>query len=177
MVMLSSLTRGGAETSLKAFALGAVECFSKPLKATPEQFTKTVGKLGKIVLAAANSNLHTTKAPREHTAEAASFTWNGRIAVFSAAMGGIDAVTGPLSHFPAAARSFVPVPRQPRSLLHQYDRDPAIARVLRVVLDQRFLVGHAFDAVKASLGDTGAQHRLPCRFGTAGRKRPVVRTA
>jgi two-component system chemotaxis response regulator CheB len=57
VVMLSSLTQAGTETSLKAFELGAVECFPKPLKATPEQFAKTVGKLGKIVLAAANSNV------------------------------------------------------------------------------------------------------------------------
>jgi len=57
VVMLSSLTQAGTETSLKAFELGAVECFPKPLKATPEQFNKTVGKLGKIVLAAANSNV------------------------------------------------------------------------------------------------------------------------
>ena len=47
VVMLSSLTQSGAETSLKAFELGAVDCFPKPLKATPEQFSKTVGKLGK----------------------------------------------------------------------------------------------------------------------------------
>ena len=55
VVMLSSLTQSGTETSLRAYELGAVECFPKPLKATPEQFAKTVGKLGKIVLAAANS--------------------------------------------------------------------------------------------------------------------------
>ena len=57
VVMLSSLTQAGTETSLKAFELGAVECFPKPLKATPEQFSKSVGKLGKIVLAAANSKI------------------------------------------------------------------------------------------------------------------------
>lgn len=42
VVMLSSLTQAGTETSLKAYELGAVECFPKPLKATPEQFSKTV---------------------------------------------------------------------------------------------------------------------------------------
>ena len=63
VVMLSSLTQAGTETSLKAYELGAVECFPKPLKATPEQFSKTVGKLGKIVLAAANSNVKDRKGP------------------------------------------------------------------------------------------------------------------
>jgi two-component system chemotaxis response regulator CheB len=125
VVMLSSLTQSGAETSLKAFALGAVECFPKPLKATPEQFTKTVAKLGKIVLAAANSNLRTASRPREHAAETASFTWNGHIAVFSAAMGGIDAITGLLSHFPANC--------PPTVIVLQVE--PALAHALTMRLD------------------------------------------
>lgn len=110
VVMLSSLTQSGTETSLKAYELGAVECFPKPLKATPEQFAKTVGKLGKIVLAAANSNL---KGPKTAGAAArvepspaaqqiaANFTWNGHYLAMSASMGGIDALTQMLSTFPA----------------------------------------------------------------------------
>jgi len=100
VVMLSSLTQAGTETSLKAFELGAVECFPKPLKATPEQFSKSVGKLGKIVLAAANSNVRDRKRVREHKVNEVAFEWNGRIAAFSASMGGIDALTAILSHFP-----------------------------------------------------------------------------
>ncbi|WP_225205634.1 chemotaxis protein CheB [Novosphingobium huizhouense] len=101
VVMLSSLTQAGTETSLKAFELGAVECFPKPLKATPEQFAKTVGKLGKIVLAAANSNVKDRKAgQRVHVETGTVFEWNGRIVAFSASMGGIDALTTILSVFP-----------------------------------------------------------------------------
>lgn len=101
VVMLSSLTQAGTETSLKAFELGAVECFPKPLKATPEQFSKSVGKLGKIVLAAANSNVKDRKATVRHHAAEAAFEWNGHICALSASMGGIDALTTILSHFPA----------------------------------------------------------------------------
>lgn len=100
VVMLSSLTQSGTETSLKAYELGAVECFPKPLKATPEQFAKTVGKLGKIVLAAANSNLRDraqSRKPREDT----RFDWNGHIVAMSASMGGIDALGALLEHYPA----------------------------------------------------------------------------
>ena len=104
VVMLSSLTQSGTETSLRAYELGAVECFPKPLKATPEQFTKTVGKLGKIVLAAANSNVRDRK-PHVHREVAkdaeAHFTWNGHIAAFGASMGGIDALTKMLANWPA----------------------------------------------------------------------------
>ena len=103
VVMLSSLTQSGTETSLRAYELGAVECFPKPLKATPEQFTKTVGKLGKIVLAAANSNVRERKhhGHRETTAAQGHFKWNGHIVALGASMGGIDALTTMLAHWPA----------------------------------------------------------------------------
>lgn len=100
VVMLSSLTQSGTETSLKAYELGAVECFPKPLKATPEQFSKTVAKLGKIVLAAANSNVREKPRSREQRAEDIPFEWNGHIVAFSASMGGIDVVTELLGSFP-----------------------------------------------------------------------------
>lgn len=102
VVMLSSLTQSGTETSLKAFELGAVECFPKPLKATPEQFAKTVGKLGKIVLAAANSNVRDKPRHRGAKAEGAEggYVSNGKIAAFSASMGGVDALTEVLSRYP-----------------------------------------------------------------------------
>lgn len=106
VVMLSSLTQSGTEISLKAFELGAVECFPKPLKATPEQFAKTVGKLGKIVLAAANSNVrdrprHRAKAEGEAVeASGPDYSPNGKIAAFSTSMGGVDALTEVLGRYP-----------------------------------------------------------------------------
>ncbi|NBC37526.1 response regulator [Novosphingobium sp. FSY-8] len=103
VVMLSSLTQSGTETSLKAYELGAVECFPKPLKATPEQFAKTVGKLGKIVLAAANSNVKDRKPAhhREARTHEVQFTWNGHYVALATSMGGIDALTQMLADFPA----------------------------------------------------------------------------
>lgn len=102
VVMLSSLTQSGTEISLKAYALGAVECFPKPLKATPEQFAKTVGKLGKIVLAAANSNVKAQKSShRESRNSEVQFVWNGHYLALATSMGGIDALTQMLVDFPA----------------------------------------------------------------------------
>lgn len=102
VVMLSSLTQSGTETSLKAYELGAVECFPKPMKATPEQFAKTVAKLGKIVLAAANSNVRERRVHhREPRAGQAPFAWNGHYAALSASMGGIDALGAILAEWPA----------------------------------------------------------------------------
>ncbi len=101
VVMLSSLTQSGNEVSLKAYELGAVECFPKPLKATPEQFAKTVGKLGQIVLAAANCNVRERVRQQQAKSHETKFAWNGHYAAFSASMGGIEALTALLAGYPA----------------------------------------------------------------------------
>lgn len=100
VVMLSSLTQTGTETSLKAFGLGAVECFPKPLKAKPEQFARTVGKLGKIVLAAANSNVRQRRRHFPGARHDAPFEWNGYLVALSAAMGGVEALSVLLAGYP-----------------------------------------------------------------------------
>jgi two-component system chemotaxis response regulator CheB len=120
VVMLSGLTQSGTEVSLKAFELGAVECFAKPLKATPEQFAKTVGKLGKIVLAAANSNVRDKPRQRNHAVAEAHFEWNGHIAAFSASMGGIDALTELLGQWPANCPPTVIVLQTEPALAHTF---------------------------------------------------------
>lgn len=101
VVMLSSLTQTGTETSLKALQLGAVECFPKPLRATPEQFAKTVSKLGKIVLAAANSNVRQRRRHVDSVHHDAPFEWNGYIVALSASMGGVEALSTLLAGYPA----------------------------------------------------------------------------
>ncbi|PEQ12796.1 chemotaxis response regulator protein-glutamate methylesterase [Novosphingobium sp. PC22D] len=101
VVMLSSLTQSGTETSLKAYELGAVECFPKPLKSSPEEFAKIVSKLGKIVVAAANSNLRSKpKVKVEKTGEGDTYVPNGKVVAFSASMGGVDALSEILSSYP-----------------------------------------------------------------------------
>jgi two-component system chemotaxis response regulator CheB len=129
VVMLSSLTQSGTEISLKAYALGAVECFPKPLKATPEQFAKTVAKLGKIVLAAANSNVRERKSHTRHApaAAVANFVWNGHVAAFAASMGGIDALTSLLANYPAdCAPTIITLQAEPAlvdTFIHRLSQD------------------------------------------------------
>jgi two-component system chemotaxis response regulator CheB len=127
VVMLSSLTQSGAETSLKAFELGAVDCFPKPLKATPEQFSKTVGKLGKIVLAAANSNVRERVRKGVTRISEAEFAWNGHVVALSASMGGIDALTELFAAYPARCPPTVAVlqaePTLVESFIAKLDRE------------------------------------------------------
>jgi two-component system chemotaxis response regulator CheB len=127
VVMLSSLTQSGAETSLKAFELGAVDCFPKPLKATPEQFSKTVGKLGKIVLAAAYSNVRERLRKGITRISEAEFAWNGHAVALSASMGGIDALTELFAAYPARCPPTVAVlqaePTLVESFIAKLDRE------------------------------------------------------
>lgn len=100
VVMLSTLTKKGAESSMRAFELGAVECFPKPQHATPAEFDKIADKLGKLVLAAANGKISAPKKDRASTF-VGEFKWNGRLVALNASTGGIEAIQEVLSGFPA----------------------------------------------------------------------------
>jgi len=98
VVMLSAQSHAGSETSLRALELGAVECFLKPLHASPEQFARSMGHLARVVLAAAGTDVHARKpyvVPKR-----VPFAWNGCLVAIGAALGGIDALMTMLAHFP-----------------------------------------------------------------------------
>lgn len=168
VVMLSALTQSGTETSLKAFELGAVECFPKPLKATPEQFAKTVGKLGKIVIAAANSNVRDR--PRHRGAKPAEeqggYRASGKIAAFSTSMGGVDALTAVLSHYPKACPPTVIVLQTEPALAEMFiaraDRESACA--VKAAADGAELVAGivhiAFDPARHVIVEPGTPPRI-----------------
>ncbi|MBB6123487.1 chemotaxis-specific protein-glutamate methyltransferase CheB [Sphingobium subterraneum] len=115
VVMLSTLTQKGAEVTLRALELGAVDCFPKPTKATPDEFEKISGKLCKLVATAAKSKVkkYDPAAAAAKAAEAAAaaaapaqanapaYKWNGSIVAISASTGGGVAVTELLSAWPA----------------------------------------------------------------------------
>ncbi|MEO0061616.1 MAG: hypothetical protein RLZZ08_176 [Pseudomonadota bacterium] len=118
VVMLSSITQAGTDAAMKALELGAVECFPKPLRVSPEQFNATVAKLGKIVLAAANSKPRERKpvaAPAGQAAQALpAFAWNGTCIALSGSMGAIDALQELLLTFPAnCPPTVVAIPVEP----------------------------------------------------------------
>ncbi|MEO8114094.1 MAG: chemotaxis response regulator protein-glutamate methylesterase [Phenylobacterium sp.] len=99
VVMVSTLTQQGAEATLTALELGAVDCVGKPgsvkdLAAFEELATKV-----KIAAAAKVRPLgERTAAPR---AQAGAFRSNGRLVAVGASTGGVEALTTLLSEFPA----------------------------------------------------------------------------
>ena len=104
VIMLSSLTQKGAETSFQALERGAVDCFPKPTSANREEFAD---KLTKLVIAAATGNVRFARyardvpVPQPVETQAAGYDWNGKIVVMSASTGGVDALLQLLPVFPA----------------------------------------------------------------------------
>ncbi|HKX22059.1 MAG TPA: chemotaxis-specific protein-glutamate methyltransferase CheB [Rhizorhapis sp.] len=105
VVMLSTLTQKGAQTSFKALELGAVDCFPKPQQATPAEFDKIVDKLGKLVIAAASGKVKAKAAKEAAPAATAiserAYQWNGKLVAMSASTGGVEAISELLASFPA----------------------------------------------------------------------------
>lgn len=116
VVMLSTLTQKGAEVTLRALEIGAVDCFPKPTRATPDEFANISGKLCKLVATAAKSKVkkydpeaaaaaariaeERATEPQEQSA-APTYRWNGSLVAISASTGGGPAVTELLSAWPA----------------------------------------------------------------------------
>lgn len=116
VVMLSTLTQKGAEVTLRALEIGAVDCFPKPTRATQDEFASISGKLCKLVATAARSKVRKydpdavpapakAEEPGEVAAASAAparvYKWNGSIVALSASTGGGVAVTELLAEWPA----------------------------------------------------------------------------
>ncbi len=96
VVMISSLTRSGAEATLRALELGAVDCVAKPRLGDTAGFDR----LPEIVRAAKGARLH----PLRHTPPpraATGFVPAHRVLAIGASTGGVEALLAILSSFPA----------------------------------------------------------------------------
>ncbi|MFS0773509.1 chemotaxis protein CheB [Sphingomonas sp. 1P08PE] len=82
VVMFSTLTAKGAESSIEALRLGALDCYPKPTRATPDEVQAAIGKLAKTVKEAPKrfAALHDTagKAPAKPVSTE-PFKWNGKL--------------------------------------------------------------------------------------------------
>lgn len=102
VVMLSTLTQKGAEVTFRAMELGAVDCFPKPQHASPDEFDKISGKLCKLVVAAAKSNVKKPAprpAPKPPVVDS-GYKWNGSIIAMAASTGGVEAYMECLAGYP-----------------------------------------------------------------------------
>ncbi len=97
VVMVSTLTQEGAETTLQALELGAFDCVGKPASA---DMANAFDDLAEKVKAAANSRVRAA-APRPSTpSRPTNFRSNGRIIAIGASTGGVEALITVLSGMP-----------------------------------------------------------------------------
>ncbi|WP_137681678.1 chemotaxis protein CheB [Aurantiacibacter suaedae] len=106
VVMLSSVAQDGSGTAAKALALGAVDCFPKPLHTSPEEFKKTVAKLGSIVQKAANTDMEAHKASLgagggATAGAAADYDNDGRLVLLAAGSDSLETVRSVIAAMPA----------------------------------------------------------------------------
>lgn len=97
VVMVSTLTQRGAEATLEALELGAVDCVGKPVGASSGEF----GALCEKVRVAAGAKVR-DRAPREPaTVSSTPYTPGDTIVAIGASTGGVEAILTLLGSFPA----------------------------------------------------------------------------
>lgn len=96
VVVVSGLTHKGAETTMRALELGAVDCYAKP------QGPFNDNELGRIVRHAARSQIRRLE-PRQQPAvrTAGEFRPNGNVVAIGSSTGGVEALIQLLQGWPA----------------------------------------------------------------------------
>ena len=97
VVMVSTLTSRGAEATLRALELGAVECVAKPQLNDHATFDR----IASIVRTAASARLRPIRDQPVASPVAANFIPGDRLLAIGASTGGVEALLAILSSFPA----------------------------------------------------------------------------
>jgi two-component system chemotaxis response regulator CheB len=98
VVMVSTLTTRGAEVTLAALELGAVDCVAKPTSETPDAFAILPDK----VKAAARARVRPASVlPVGPSANDNDFRCNGKVLAIGSSTGGVEALLAIVSRLPA----------------------------------------------------------------------------
>ncbi|AXJ95034.1 MULTISPECIES: chemotaxis protein CheB [unclassified Sphingomonas] len=99
VIMFSTRTEAGAEASIEALRLGAIDCFPKPKVAVAAEFDKILAKLGKRIKAAKGAMVRSgakVKAP-----VAPPLDWNGRLLAIGGEAASTNTMFDLFATFPA----------------------------------------------------------------------------
>jgi two-component system chemotaxis response regulator CheB len=96
VIMVSSLTQEGAEVSLRALEIGAVDCVAKPSVANMH----SLDSLADLVKAAANARHVIRRNSLADSGEPEEYAPDGRIIGIGASTGGVEALIRIISEFP-----------------------------------------------------------------------------
>jgi two-component system chemotaxis response regulator CheB len=98
VVMVSTLTQAGAEATLRALELGAVDCVAKPTSLIGA--TQGLSDLAARVRAAAYARVR-PRGELRSVAAARDFTPSGHLVAIGSSTGGVEALLAVLAHYPA----------------------------------------------------------------------------
>lgn len=102
VVMVSTLTQRGAEVTLEALELGAVDCFAKPTDNVAALLDSAASELSAKIKAAAHARVRPrTGMAGPRAASAEPFDPGNAIVAIGSSTGGVEALIEVLSHFPA----------------------------------------------------------------------------
>ncbi len=163
VVMVSSLTREGADVTLKALELGAVDFVAKPLKDLASTLPALSEEIVAKVKGAARAHIRLTgprrPPPPPQMAAAPAAACSAELIAIGASTGGVETITELLSTFPAAIPAVVIVQHMPEAFV------PRFAARLREALP--FAVEPAADGKPLTPGRVliapGNQHLLVVR--------------
>lgn len=100
VIMFSTRTAAGAQDTVEALRLGAIECFPKPKVAVPAELEKIIAKLGKCIKAAKGATLRKAASPASH-AILPQIEWNGRVLAIGGDAASTKTIFDLLGSFPA----------------------------------------------------------------------------
>ena len=165
VIMISSLTSMGSDTTLRALALGAIDYVSKPKVDVSNGTIERAEEILAKVKAAARARVRRPFAappPTPVTGRAYQFTATHKIVAIGASTGGTEALKELLSPLPADFPGIVIVQHMPEAFTHQFaERLDSLCkiRVKEAQDGDRILPGHALLA-------PGGHHMAVVRKGT-----------
>lgn len=149
VVMCSTLTGKGAEATLRALELGAVDCYAKPEGGLHDLMATDDGTLAEMVKQAARSRRRTAIRSQVAGPAASPFQSNDRIVAIGASTGGVEALLTLLSAFPANCPPTVVVQHMPATFTPSFAArldTRCAANVSEARHDDPLLPGHVYIA-------------------------------
>lgn len=181
VVMVSSLTAAGAQVTLDALALGAVDFVTKPRLDIRRGLTEYASELRDKVRGAARARLARTQPGAMPTSGPMRYRTTDRLLAIGASTGGTEAIRAVLEAMPADAPAIVIAQHIPsafsRPFAERLDRHSRMT-VVQAEEDMPLLAGHAYVAPGGRhlrVQRSGARWR--CRLGDdepVRRHRPSV---
>lgn len=174
VIMVSTLTSRGADETIQALEIGAIDCIEKPRPGNEHSFEELPYKVKIAAMARVRPLVKADASPGDSASlrpSHDSYAPDGRVVAIGASTGGVEALMALLSGFPENCPPTVITQHMPptftRSFANRLDRQCA-PKVQEATDGAKLLPGHVF------LAPGGSQHLeitadLRCRLKTADR--------